>query len=84
MKAAEANAKALVSPFLGFVPDGTNLKTYTASISAVYDECVAYLNGGFYSDEGYSDMMEKFEAVGLREYIAEHQTQLDAWIAANK
>ena len=83
-KAAEANAKAIVSPFLGFVPDGTNLETYAASIAAVYDENVAYLNGGFYSDEGYQEMMEKFESVGLREYIAEYQTQLDAWIAANK
>lgn len=69
----------------GFTPDSSNVSTQVAAISNVYDQ---YYNVLTYGDvdpaEFLPQFLEALDAAGIDEVMAEYQSQVDAWIAANK
>ncbi|MEA4889558.1 MAG: ABC transporter substrate-binding protein [Clostridiaceae bacterium] len=89
-KAVKAyNEKALVDKNLGFSTDVSKITNQVAACSAVVEEYRENLELGLYSDDAMVDSMlkeftDKLKANGLEEVLAECQSQLTAWQAANK
>ncbi len=82
---AEAdNKSATRSAYLGMLINTDGLDTLIAGFSSIYEEYAPRLLSGNYTDELRTEMLDKMYSVGLQDYIDEVQTQLDAWIAANK
>jgi putative aldouronate transport system substrate-binding protein len=69
----------------GFTPDSTNVSTQVAAISNVYDQYYDVLT---YGDVDPAEFLPQFldalDAAGIDGVMAEYQSQVDAWIAANK
>jgi putative aldouronate transport system substrate-binding protein len=81
---AAFNEAGKPAPTLGFNFDTTNVTTELASIQNVKGEFwSALMTGTVNPDEYLPKAIEKFKAAGLDKVIAEAQTQLDAWKAAN-
>lgn len=79
------NANAQKSAASGFTFDTTNVATEVSSVQNVYDEFQKSMEYGFLDPaSGIDEMNAKMEKAGLAKIIAEKQTQLDAWVAANK
>lgn len=77
------NREAEVSPISGFSFDQSNVSSEIAKIAAVNEE---YKNLAFFDnwEEQFAEFSDKIRAAGLDTYIAELQTQLDAWSAENQ
>jgi putative aldouronate transport system substrate-binding protein len=69
----------------GFTPDASKVSTQIAAISNVYDQYFKVLT---YGDVDPAEYLPQFQAAlktaGIDEVMAEYQTQVDAWLAANK
>ncbi|WP_430162715.1 ABC transporter substrate-binding protein [Paenibacillus algorifonticola] len=78
------NEAGKTAPTLGFNFDSTSVTTELASIQNVKGEFwSALMTGTVDPNEYLPKAIEKFKAAGLDKVIAEAQTQLDAWKAAN-
>lgn len=78
----EMNSKAAVSKAMGFTFDNTPVMTEYTALTNVYEEYRNQIEYGFLDPEvGIPEMVEKMKASGLEKYIAEKQSQLDAWEA---
>ena len=78
------NESATPSKAMGFSFDSTPVQTEIASVSAVIDEYFNSLSTGSVNpEEVVPQMLEKLEAAGIDTLIAEAQSQLDDWAAAN-
>lgn len=73
-----------VSDYLGFAVSTSGLDTEVAALSAVYEQYIGSLVGGMYTPELMEEVQQKLTVAGIDTYINAMQTQLDAWIAANK
>jgi putative aldouronate transport system substrate-binding protein len=79
------NEKAQKSAASGFSFDTTNISTELTSVQNVYDEFQKSIEYGFVDPAtSIDEMNNKMVKAGLDKIIAEKQTQLDAWAAANK
>ncbi len=79
------NKNAKKSAASGFTFDATNVATELTSVQNVYDEFQKSIEYGFVEPTaGIEEMNAKMQKAGLERMIAEKQTQLDAWAAANK
>jgi len=80
----EMNNSAAVSPNLGFVFDSSAVENEIAAVSGVVSEYHNDLITGMTKDvDGrIADFRQKLNANGAEKIIAEAQTQLDAWRAA--
>ncbi len=79
------NANAQKSAASGFTFDTTNVATEMTSVQNVYDEYQKSIEYGFVDPATAIDEMNaKMTKAGLDKIIAEKQTQLDAWAAANQ
>ena len=76
------NDNAHVSEYLGFVFDNGELQNLIANITAVSDQYSKDFACGNYTPEKLAEAKAKYEAGGVREYLAEMQRQLDAWMAS--
>ena len=76
------NEAAHVSEYLGFVFDNGELQNLIANITAVSDQYSKDLACGNYTPEKLAEAKAKYEAGGVRDYLAEIQKQLDAWMAS--
>lgn len=78
------NTNAKKSAASGFTFDTTNVATEMTSVQNVYDEYQKSIEYGFVDPAtGIDEMNNKMMKAGLDKIIAEKQTQLDAWAAAN-
>ncbi len=73
---------APVSKYLGFSLESSKLDNTVAALTAVQEEFLPSITTGLYTDEMYQNFLSKLDAAGIDDYIAEAQTQLDAWLAA--
>lgn len=78
----EINEAQERSPFNGFTLDTEELALEISQITAVNDQYTDNLACGGYTDALYQEYIEKLESAGLNDYLAEVQTQLDAWLDA--
>lgn len=81
----EMNKNGKDSGNLGFTFDATNVQTELAACNAVMDEYMSTFNYGTASDldATIDEFVNKLKANGLDTIIAECQTQLTEWRAAN-
>ncbi|WNS44092.1 ABC transporter substrate-binding protein [Paenibacillus sp. MMS20-IR301] len=78
------NDSGIPAPLLGFNFDTSKITNEIAAVQNVKEEFWAPLMTGSVDPDQYLDKAnEKFKAAGLDTIIAEAQTQLDAWKAAN-
>lgn len=71
---------AKLSPIYGFDPDTTNVKTEQSAIGNVVSQYASGLLTGELDPEEYiPKMQEEMKDAGMDNFIAEVQTQLDAW-----
>lgn len=78
------NTNAQKSSASGFTFDTTNVATEMTSVQNVYDEYQKSIEYGYVDPAtGIEEMNNKMMKAGLDKIIAEKQTQLDAWAAAN-
>ena len=74
------NASGTISPARGFVFDSSPVKTQHAAVKNVFDEFRPSLEYGVADPEtALPEFLDKLEAAGLSDVIAEKQTQFDAW-----
>ena len=74
-----------VSPLFGFVPDSKNVTTQLAAVSNVYNQYFNALAYGDVDPEAYlPEFLDALKTAGIDEIMAEYQTQVDNWVAANK
>ena len=79
------NAAGTSSPILGFNFNTSSVSTELAAIQNVKEEYwSAIMTGTVDPNEYIPKAIAKFNEAGLQKVIAEAQTQLDAWVAANK
>ena len=86
---AEENMKfeadAVKSPVFGFSFDTANVQGEVGAINNVIQQYLAgLLTGELDPDEWIPTFNEELKAAGIDAVIAEAQTQVDAWVAANK
>ncbi len=79
--AQQINIESEKSPYLGFTVDSTGMDNLIASLSAVRDQYHNTISSGYYTEELYQEYLDKLEAAGVNDYLAEIQSQLDAWMA---
>ena len=78
------NANSTPSVAMGFVFDSVPVQSEIAAVSAVIGEYEAALSTGVLDPNEYlPEFLEKLEQAGSDVIIAEIQSQLDAWAAAN-
>ncbi|URN95067.1 MAG: ABC transporter substrate-binding protein [Candidatus Pristimantibacillus lignocellulolyticus] len=83
-KTAEFNETATPSKALGFIFDGTNVKTEYAAVSNVITEYKLPLETGSVDPAKIlPQFIEKLKAAGIDKIVAEKQKQLDEWAKAN-
>lgn len=79
------NATGVASPILGFNFDGTKVATELAAVQNVKEQFWASLMTGTVDPDTFlPKAIDAFKKAGLDKVIAEAQSQLDAWVAANK
>ena len=83
-----ANEAAIADTNLGFIFDPTPVQNEIAACSAVIGEYETGLKWGWIAedqvDAQIDEFLEKLTASGADKIVAEAQSQLDAWRAANK
>lgn len=78
------NESGIKAPLLGFNFDTSKVTNEIAAVNNVKEEFWSSLMTGTVDpDEYLPKAIEKFKAAGLDKIIAEAQTQIDAWRAAN-
>ncbi|WP_372631592.1 ABC transporter substrate-binding protein [Cohnella sp.] len=83
-KMKEFNESATPSKALGFIFDGSNVKTEYAAVSNVINEYKLSLETGSVDpDKILPQFIDKLQAAGIDKIVAEKQKQLDEWAAAN-
>ena len=71
-----------VSPFLGFSCDTSKVANELTAIANVISEYKPGIETGTLDASKYDEFLQKLSAAGVDKVIAEYQTQLDAWKAA--
>ncbi len=75
-------SSANVSAISGFTWDSSNFTSNIAEISAIKDEYYKdFATGTRAIDDVYQEFMDKLNAAGLQDMIADAQSQLDAYLA---
>lgn len=78
----------VASSIIGFVADKSNVSVEVDQIKAIVAEYTDLMNYGVSGSDGfeatYNEFMQKLQLAGLEKVKAEYQSQLDAWVAANK
>jgi putative aldouronate transport system substrate-binding protein len=81
----ELNESSLKATSLGFVPDTDEIRTLVASVSAVLDQYMVPITGGYVDpDESIPELHAALDQAGLPELIDALQAQVDAWLASNR
>lgn len=75
---------APISDYLGFSPSMKDLTNLIAAITAVNDQHRAKIYVGAFTDADYAAYIAALKSAGVDQYLESLQTQLDAWVAANK
>lgn len=77
------NDEAPASKAMGFTFDNSAMSSEYTAINNIYLEYQKQLEFGFLNPEvGIPEMVSRMESAGLSKYIAEKQSQLDAWAAS--
>ena len=80
--AKQINDSALISPYMGFSLDLTDLDGLISQISAVNDQYLGNMQGGGYTEALYKEYLDKLKAAEVDKYLGIVQEQLDAWLAS--
>jgi putative aldouronate transport system substrate-binding protein len=81
----EQNKNANRSPYFGFVFDPTSVQNEMTALQNVYAQYIPGLVcGSLDPDTTLPEFVNALKAAGIDNVIAAKQTQLDAWVAANK
>ena len=79
------NAEGKASPILGFNFDSTKVATEMTAVQNVKEQFWASLMTGTVDPATFlPKAIDEFKKAGMDKVIAEAQSQLDAWVAANK
>jgi putative aldouronate transport system substrate-binding protein len=79
------NAEGVNSPILSFNFDSSNVSSELTAVQNVKEQYwAALMTGTLDPENNLEQVIEKFNQAGLEKVMAEAQTQLDAWRAANK
>ena len=78
----ESLNNALVSDYLGFACDTSNVTNEIAALSNVIAEYGPQLNSGHAAPDLLDEYIEKLHKTGIDLVIEEYQKQLDAWLAS--
>lgn len=81
-KAEMDNAK--FSKYLGFSCDTSNIENAITSVTNVVAEFGPSLECGMASDSDYDAFIEKLNASGVQDILAEYRKQLDEWLLEQK
>jgi putative aldouronate transport system substrate-binding protein len=77
------NENSVKAPWMGFVPNMAELKSETASVSAVIDQYRVPVAGGYVEpEEGIAEFQAALKQAGIDDLIAGLQAQVDEWLAA--
>lgn len=82
---AAKNAETEASKYIGFSIDNTSVANQVTACQNVCNEYKPMISAGVYGANTaakYDEWMQALEAAGINEIIAEYQSQLDAWLAA--
>ena len=82
----EQEKDAIVSPFLNFVFDKSNVEDIIASLKAIDDEYGEMIRKGYTGDDWEATLdkwIEERKAAGVDTLIEELQSQIDAYVAEN-
>ena len=81
----EISKNAEKSPILGFSFDPTSVSTQVSNVTNALAEYMPALVVGIYDDAQIDEQLDKMNAAldtaGIEDIIAEHQRQLDEWLA---
>jgi len=76
---------AYKSPLFGFTPDASKVSTQIAAISNVYNQYYkALIYGDVNPDEKLPEFLKALDQAGINDVLTEYQSQVDAWVKANK
>lgn len=76
----EINDSAVLSPLVGFTVDTENMGNQISNLTSAYNEYVRGFNCGVLDiDTELPAFVEKLEAGGINDIIADTQAQLDSW-----
>lgn len=79
------NAEGVNSPILSFNFDSSKVSSELTAVQNVKEQYwAALMTGTLDPENNLEQVIEKFNQAGLEKVMAEAQTQLDAWRAANK
>lgn len=77
--------EAILSPNFGFATDSSGMDTEIAAMTSAKNEFVRGLNCGIgNADENIEQLNKKMKAAGVDDVVANLQSQLDEWKAAQK
>jgi len=80
-----AMQNSIISPLLGFSMDLSKVSDISALLDQLgHDEYGPAIFTGAATDANYNEFISKLQGAGLQTYITEAQSQVDAWMAANK
>ncbi len=83
---AALNAEVEVSKYIGFSIDNTKVASQVTACQNVSNQYKPMLSSGVYGADGteakYEEYIAALEGAGINDIIAEYQSQLDAWLAA--
>lgn len=80
----ELNATATKSEYMGFTIATGDLQDMIANVNAANEQYKQTMIAGGYTEALYKEYVQKLNDAGWADYAEAIQTQLDAWVAANK
>lgn len=78
---AEMENEAIYSPLAGFSLDISEVEDVYTSLTTLVDEYKYPLHCGSAAEGALDEMLAKMKNIGIDDYLAEAQSQLDAWLA---
>ncbi|MCI8896042.1 MAG: DUF3502 domain-containing protein [Lachnospiraceae bacterium] len=82
---AARNMEVQTSKYIGFSIDNTKVANQVTACQSVANEYKPMLSAGVYgtdTEAKYEEFMAALERAGMKEILAEYQSQLDDWLAA--
>lgn len=72
---------AILTPYLGFMCDTSEISTQTSMVSNIVNEYDSQVGTGMADEAVYDEFIAKLKSSGAEDIVAQYQTQLDQWMA---
>lgn len=77
---AEIMEHAILTPYLGFMCNTSDISTQTSMVSNIVVEYDSQVGTGMADDAIYNEFIEKLKSSGAEDIVAQYQLQLDQWM----